>query len=175
MARATKTIRTSARRELGPAPKKRIGRPLGSKNRTKSASAAKAAPITRTTRAAPRKTSAAAVPKSSKAELEQQVVKLERTIARLRKQNTELKQASREEALEAAPAPVAKTRRAPKRAAASTTRRGGRAVTEPAAEAPAAKAAAKRTARGSTKPKPSRAAEPDVAQDDHEDKAAVEE
>lgn len=74
-----------------------------------------------------------------------------------------LKQAAREEALDAAPAPVGKIRQAPKRAAASTMRRGARAIMQPAAEAPAAKAAAKRTARGGNKSKSSRVAELDVA------------
>ncbi len=177
MARSTKTARTSSRRAPEAAPRKRLGRPLGSKNKVTSATKAKAAPLARTARAASRKTAAPATPKLNKAELEQQVVKLERIIARLRKQNAELKHTARTEAREAAqavPAPVAETRRAPKRAAAPSTRRKAAAAEEPAAEAPATRAAAKRTSRRSTRSKTLPAAGPDVEQEpsapeDHED------
>ena len=169
MARATKTTRISTKRELKPTQTKRNGRPLGSKNRPKAAAAAKPRPVTRTTRAASGKTPAPAAPKFSKAELEQQVVRLERTIARLRRQNGEFKRVAREEAreaAEAAPAPVAKTGRTAKRPAAPAAPRGARAVMEPAAAAPTTKAASKRSSKGSTRLKSLRAAKPDVAQDD---------
>lgn len=182
MARSTKTTRTSVRRASEPAPRKQLGRPPGSKNKVTSAAQAKATPVARTTRIAPRAAAASATPKLNKAELEQQVVKLERTITRLRKQNTELKQAAREEARGAAkvaPAPIAKTRQTPKRAASPAARRNTKAVEEPAAEAPATTAAAKKTLRPSPKARRPRAAKPDVAQEpsasaDHEDEAAAE-
>ncbi len=168
MARSIKTTRTSARRAPEPAPRKRLGRPLGSKNKATSAAKAKAAPLARTTQAAPRKAAAPATSKLNKAELEHQLIKLERTITRLRKQNAELKHTARTEAREAAeapPAPVADTRRMPKRAPAPSTRRKAAAAVEPAAEAPAATAAAKRTSRRSTRSKTPPAAEPDVEQE----------
>ena len=105
MARSTKTTRNSTRRTPEPAPRKRLGRPPGSKNRVKLSTSTKAVPVVRTVRAAPRRTTAAPAPKLNKAELEAQVVKLERSIARLRKQNAELKQMARTKAREAAEAP----------------------------------------------------------------------
>ena len=174
MARSTKTTRSSARRDPEPAPGKRLGRPPGSKNRVKPSAPTTAASVARTTRAAPRKAAAPAAPKLSKAELEHQVVKLERTIARLRKQNAELKHAARTDAREAEdapPAPVAEIKRVAKRAAPKTRRKA--AVEERAAEAPAAPATAKRTSRRSAKSRTSPAVEPDVDQEealgDHED------
>lgn len=174
MARSTKTTRSSARRAPEPAPKKRPGRPLGSKNRVKSPTSAKAVPVARTTRAAPRKTAAPA-PKLNKAELEAQIVRLERTIVRLRKQNAELKQTAHPEGREAAEAPPApvETRRLPKRTASAPARRRAGAKEEPEAQAPAA---AKRTSRRGTKSRTSRAAEPNVEQEpaapeDHDDEA----
>ena len=167
MAQSTKTTRTSARRTPEPTTKKRLGRPLGSKNKATSAVNAKAAPVARTTRAASRKTASPAAPKLSKAELEHQLIKLERTITRLRKQNAELKQAARTEARETAevpPAPVGEAKRTPKRGAAPSTRRKAAAV-EPAAEAPAATAAAKRTSKRSTRSKTPRAAGPAIEQE----------
>ena len=178
MARSTKTTRTSAKRTPEPASRKRLGRPLGSKNKVTSATKAKAAPVARTTRAAPRRTTGAPAPKLNKAELEQQVVKLERTIVRLRKQNADLKQAARteaREAVEAAPAPVVEAKRAPTRAGAPAARRRAR-----TAEAPATRAAAKRTSMRSTRSKTLPAAEPDVEQgslapEDHDDEVDPEE
>jgi hypothetical protein len=79
---------------------------------------------------------APAAPKLNKAELEAQVVKLERTIARLRKQNAEMKQTARQPAPTPEPAPAVaatpdkkskraatapKTRRSSKRDAAQDT------------------------------------------------------
>lgn len=132
MARATKTTRASAKRATEPTPKKRLGRPLGSKNRVPTPARAKSAPASATKRGAVRK-AAPAAPKMNKAELEAQVLKLERSIARLRKQNTELKAAAREEPAEA-PKPVA----APKRAAATRTRRVAKEPAELPDEAAAA-------------------------------------
>ena len=80
MARAAlkKTTKTT-----GAEQKRRPGRPVGSKNRVLSSSKAK--PL------------AAASPKMNKLELEAHVVKLERTITRLRQQNKDLKLAATEQ------------------------------------------------------------------------------
>ena len=94
MARATKPATT---RRSAPAaePKKRIGRPAGSKNRVASGPKSKSA-------AAPKKPAmsrALATPaplRMNKAELEAQLVKLERGLARAKAQNTELKKALKE-------------------------------------------------------------------------------
>lgn len=126
MARGIKTTRTSTRPTSAPVPGKRLGRPPGSRNLALSA-AKGAAPAPRKTRAAPR-AAAPAAPKLKKAELEQQVVRLGRTIARLRKQNAELKHAAREEAHEAAappPAPLVEPKRA-RRSASVLQRRDAR-------------------------------------------------
>ena len=121
MARTTTPIRSSSRRAAEPAPKKRLGRPPGSKNRVP----AKAAGTTRSTR----KAAAPAAPRLNKAELEAQLVKLERTVARLRKQNAELKQAAKEAAVPAAPEPAPE--RKPRRiAAAPRTARARRSAAE---------------------------------------------
>ena len=120
MARIRKTTATSTKRAPEPAPKKRLGRPLGSKNRVTSAGKAKAAPVASTGHGVSKKTAAPVVPKLNKAELEHQVIKLERTIARLRKQNAELKLTAREDAETATPAaaPAAAHDKKPKRASA---------------------------------------------------------
>ena len=74
-------------------PKPKRGRPPGSKNRVPAES-------TKTTRAAARTAAARksplATPKLNKAEVEAQLVKLERTVSRLREQNKELKRLVRE-------------------------------------------------------------------------------
>ncbi len=94
-------------------PKRRPGRPPGVKNKVKTAPV-KAA---RSGKAAATKS---APPKRNKAELETHVIKLERTVLRLREQNKELKRAAAapaetaEEAAPAAPKPV--RRRAKKEA-----------------------------------------------------------
>ena len=76
---------------MTPNPKR--GRPPGSKNRVP-------AEPSKTTKAAARKASSRkappAMPKLNKAELEAQLVKLERTVSRLREQNKELKRQVRE-------------------------------------------------------------------------------
>ncbi len=101
-------------------PKPKRGRPFGSKNRLP-------AEPTKTTRAAARTASARksppAAPKLSKAELEAQLVKLERTVSRLREQNKELKHVVREgaETAESAAAPTP-TRRNTKVAAVPKSR-----------------------------------------------------
>lgn len=123
MARTTtKTTRAPAKRTPEPAPKKRVGRPVGSKNRVPAAAVTKArsAPAPVQKRTAARKAPPAA-PKLNKAELEAQVVKLERTIARLRKQNAEMKQTARQPAPAPEPAPTvaATPDKKPKRAAAA--------------------------------------------------------
>jgi RNA polymerase primary sigma factor len=98
MARATtkKASTRSPRAAAGEdAPKRRPGRPLGSTNAKKPPAArsrrtAKPAAASRTAKDAPR------APKMNKAELEAEVTKLERTIARLRSKNKELKLAANE-------------------------------------------------------------------------------
>ena len=67
-----------------PVPKRRPGRPPGVKNKVKAAPAK----AVRSTKAV---TSKATAPKRNKAELEAHVIKLERTVSRLREQNKELK------------------------------------------------------------------------------------
>lgn len=122
MARTTtKTTRAPAKRTPEPAPKKRVGRPVGSKNRVPaSVTKTRSAPAPVQKRTAARK-SAPVAPKLNKAELEAQVVKLERTIARLRKQNAEMKQTARQPAPAPEPAPTvaATPDKKPKRAAAA--------------------------------------------------------
>ncbi len=115
MARATKTATT---RRSAPAaePKKKIGRPAGSKNRVASGPKSKSA-------AAPKKPAtsrASATPapvRMNKAELEAHVVKLERGLARAKAQNAELKKALKEAQQPGKPAT------APPPAEAKTTRK----------------------------------------------------
>ncbi len=126
MARTTTPTRSSSRRAAEPAPKKRLGRPPGSKNRIP----AKAAGAARSTRNA----AAPAAPRLNKAELEAQVAKLERTVARLRKQNAGLKQAAEEAAAAPEPEPTRKPRRT---AAAPKTARTRRTASTEAGSAPA--------------------------------------
>ncbi len=94
MARATKA--TTTRRSAKPAePRKKIGRPLGSKNKvvapakSKSQRASKK-PLVRRAAAVP------AAVRMNKADLEAHVVKLERGLARARTQTAELKKALKE-------------------------------------------------------------------------------
>lgn len=96
MARSPKATSDVANNVSEPTPKKRIGRPPGSKNRVA------AAPVASVKRATPKKAAAPAASKLNKAELEYQVIKLERTIARLRKQNAEFKQTARDDTPKAA-------------------------------------------------------------------------
>ena len=110
MARTTTPTRSSSRRATEPAPKKRLGRPPGSKNRVPAKAKAD------TPRSA-RKSVAPAAPRLNKAELEAQLARLERAVARLRKQNAELKHAAKEAA--AAPEPEPVPTRKPKRTAAA--------------------------------------------------------
>ena len=136
MARTTTPTRSSSRRAAEPEPKKRLGRPPGSKNRVPAKAKAGAA------RSA-RKSAPPAAPRLNKAELEAQVAKLERAGARLRKQNAELKQAAKEAAPapEPEPAPTRKPRRtaaaAPKTA---RVRRNASTEAEPAQPDEAAEA-----------------------------------
>ena len=132
------TNRTAARTTPAPAPK-RLGRPVGSKNKVPSATKTRAKIAVATSkRAAAGQPAASATPKMSKADLEMHVVKLERSIARLRKQNAELKQTARDDAAEA---PAAKPARATKPKAAPAK----------AKPAVAAKAGAPRSRRQSNK------------------------
>ena len=123
MARTTKPTRASARQTAEPAPKKRPGRPAGTKNRIP-ASKARSAPAAPAKRVVARRSEAPAAPKLNKAELEAQVVKLERTVARQRKQIAELKQTVREGSAEAPKATRATVATKQKRAAAPKTGRG---------------------------------------------------
>lgn len=138
MARSTKTTAAAAKRAPEPAPKKRIGRPVGSKNRAPVAKT-KPARAAATPQKAGRKVAAPATPKMNKAELEAQVVKLERTIARLRKANADLKQTARAEPVEApkpAPAAAPTPAKKPKRAAAPKTRKPAKSAAQQDAPAP---------------------------------------
>jgi exonuclease VII small subunit len=122
MARATTKIRTSRKSVAEASPKRRPGRPVGSKNRKVVASVLERSSKAKAPRSPTTRTTAAA-PKMNKAELEARVAKLERTVTRLREQNKELKRAAldaaeQRDALEAAqqakPASrAAKSRRAP--------------------------------------------------------------
>ena len=89
MARATKTT-TTRPSAAAVAPKKKIGRPVGSKNRVPASPAAAQKPAVRRAAAAP------APVRMNKAELEAKILKLERSLARARAQNAELKQALKE-------------------------------------------------------------------------------
>ena len=121
------TSRTSTKSPAVAAGTKRLGRPLGSKNKT-SLKAKTRTPATASRRLAPKKSAAPAAPKMSKAALELHVAKLERSIARLRKQNAELKQTVRDDpekapVAKASTKPVGAIAAKPKRAAPSRTRR----------------------------------------------------
>jgi hypothetical protein len=124
MARAAsrKTTRTTEAAEQ----KRRPGRPAGSKNRVMALSKAKPRVV--------------ASPKMNKVELEAHVVKLERTVTRLREQNKELKLAA------AAPSKIAEAPKKPAKLAKSV---------KPAKSAPrsakAAVAAPVKTRRRSSK------------------------
>ena len=83
-----KTIKPKARSTATTLSKPKVGRPLGSKNRS-SVVPLKAA--TSPTRSVVSRKAAPAAPKMNKAELEVQLVKLERLVSRLREQNKELK------------------------------------------------------------------------------------
>ena len=112
MARIATSTRSSKKTTPTPATKKPRGRPPGSKNGVRTTSKAKAPAAAK--RAVVRKTAPAA-PKLNKAELEAHIIKLERTIDRLRKQGAEMKQAAK--------APAAKPAAAPVEAAVKKTRR----------------------------------------------------
>ncbi|MGI4796582.1 MAG: hypothetical protein ACRYG8_21485 [Janthinobacterium lividum] len=129
MAHATKPTSSPGRKAVEAAPKKRLGRPPGSKNKAVSKPKAAAASVA-AGRAAPKRATAAVAPTLNKAELEQQIIKLERTIARLRKQNAELKTVAREEAAEVAAAAAAP------RARRATTAKPRRAYKKTAPKAP---------------------------------------
>lgn len=104
MARAT-TTKTPARKlraKVEEAPRRKPGRPVGSTNAKRAATSAakiakppvKRATVAKTTRVTKPVKAMAPAPKMSKADLELHVVKLERTIARLREKNKELKVAT---------------------------------------------------------------------------------
>lgn len=122
MARTATSPRSSKKTAPVAPAKKPRGRPPGSKNGVRATSNAKAPAAVK--RAVVRKTVLAA-PKLNKAELEAHIIKLERTIDRLRKQGAEMKQAAKVSSAAPAAAPVeatvSKTRRAKAVAEASTT------------------------------------------------------
>lgn len=138
MTRTATATRSSAKYKPTVAAPKRRGRPVGSKNGVGKTSKAKAPAATRS--ATVRK-AAPAAPKLSKAELEAHIIKLERTINRLRKQGAEMKQTAKALAAEpatalakatpkktprtkanaTASAPAAKPRRATKKSAETST------------------------------------------------------
>ncbi|NPD68203.1 hypothetical protein HN018_22480 (plasmid) [Lichenicola cladoniae] len=134
---------TSSSKKITPtdAAKKPRGRPPGSKNGVRATSKAKAPAAVK--RAAVRK-SAPAAPKLNKAELEAHVIKLERTIDRLRKQGAEMKQAAKLSTAKPAAAPVEaavkKTRRAKAVAEAPTPIAKPRRATKKKSEMPASAA-----------------------------------
>lgn len=130
MARTTTPTRSS-RRAAETAPKKRLGRPPGSKNRVPAKAKTGAA-------RSGRKAAVPAAPRLNKAELEAQVAKLERTVARLRKQNAELKQAAQEAAAapEPEPAPARRPRRTATASRAARSRRDASAQAGPSPAEP---------------------------------------
>ena len=96
MARATSTntpTRKSRSLAIEDAKKRKPGRPIGSTNARKSASATAAKATKPVAKRVSAPKAAARAPKLNKAELEIQVGKLERAIGRLRDKNKELKQA----------------------------------------------------------------------------------
>lgn len=126
MARATNT-NNSARKPrmsaVADVQKRKPGRPVGSTNAKKAASATSAKATAKATAKRSASLKAAPAPRLNKAELEIQVGKLERTIARLRDKNKELKQAAIEarnhlDTLEAelASKPAAETRKPARKA-----------------------------------------------------------
>ena len=134
MARATKAA-TTRRPAAAAEPKKKIGRPLGSKNRVSAAAKVKNVatarkPVSRRVSTAP------AQIRMNKAELEAQVAKLERSLARVRTQNAELKQALKEAELPAkaaTPLPSASAKTAGKNIGSTPAKRGRRTKAEMAA------------------------------------------
>ena len=92
MARATKTSTSTRPRAAVKAPKRKPGRPIGSTGTKKSAPAA----VAKAVKPSGRRIAVARVAKPNKAELESQLGKLERTVARLRDKNKELKQIATE-------------------------------------------------------------------------------
>lgn len=103
MARTATATRSSAKTKPTAAAPKRRGRPVGSKNTVGKASKAQSPAATKST--TPRK-AAPAAPKLNKSELEAHIIKLERTIERLRKQGAEMKQTAKASAAEPAAAPA---------------------------------------------------------------------
>ena len=116
MARAAKAT-TTRRSATVAVPKKKIGRPVGLKNRVTASLKGKAAAAPK--RTVVRRASATPAPiRMNKAELEVQVIKLERSLARARAQTAELKQA-----LKGAHQPAATATARPETATTKTTRK----------------------------------------------------
>jgi exonuclease VII small subunit len=136
MARATTTKSRPRRKAVAEAvPKRRPGRPLGSKNRKAVASVLGSSSKAKTSRS-PTTRAAIATPRLNKAELEARVAKLERTLTRLREQNKELKRAAldaaeQRDALEAARQAKSAARAAKPRRAPAKVRRGNAGMQQP--------------------------------------------
>ncbi len=98
MARATKTSNSTSkpRGAVKEAPKRKPGRPIGSTGAKKSGPASAAKTVKPAGRRSAVARPVARVAKPNKAELENQLGKLERTVARLRDKNKELKQIASE-------------------------------------------------------------------------------
>jgi len=103
MARTAISARSSKKTTPTAAATKRRGRPVGSKNGVRATRKAVAPAAAKG--AVARKTALAA-PKLNKAELEAHIIKLERTIDRLRKQGVEMKHAAKASSAKPAAAPV---------------------------------------------------------------------
>lgn len=124
MARAANKTKPATKTAKAAATPKKLGRPPGSKNNVQPPSDRPRSVMSRPpAKRASAKVAAPVVPKMSKADLEAQIVKLERGMARLRKQNIELKllaedaTARADEAARTKPSAKAETRPAPKAAA----------------------------------------------------------
>ena len=103
MARTATSARSSKKITPTAAATKPRGRPVGSKNGVRATRKAVAPAAVK--RGVVRKTAPVA-PKLNKAELEAHIIKLERTIDRLRKQGVEMKQAAKASSAKPAAAPV---------------------------------------------------------------------
>lgn len=127
--KASRTTKSKTTKTVDVAPKKKVGRPLGSKNRVVGAAARKPAPAP-VTKKEPVKKAALAVPasKMSKADLEAQIDKLERALARSRKQNAELSKLLSEAGAQAEAVKVTpkSATRAPKKAPTAAVKRRGK-------------------------------------------------
>ncbi len=152
MARATKTSNSTRPRAAAETPKRKPGRPIGSVSTKKPAPAASAKTVKPSARRGALAQPASRIAKPNKAELEIQLGKLERTLARLREKNKELKQIANEarehaDTLEAQLAAKPVTKSVPKSA------------DKPAKSAAASPASPRKSRRPASKPEPETVAE----------------